>query len=157
MGVVPKGRLTLQSGVMSYISLYIHVVFSTKERRKQITEAIQPRLWAYMGGIARKNRFKAVSIGGIEDHVHLLLSLPGTLDVAKAVQLIKAGSSKWMHEEMAMPLSAWQESYGAFSVGVSQVPATIKYIQNQKQHHRKVSFAEEWALFMKKHGLETGR
>lgn len=142
---------------MSYVSLYVHVVFSTKERRRQIAEAIQPRLWAYMGGIARSNHFTAVCVGGIEDHVHLLLSLSGMIPIAKAVQLVKAGSSKWMHEEMGKPLFAWQESYGAFSVGVSQVPATIRYIQNQKAHHRKVSFAEEWALIMKKHGLDPER
>lgn len=138
---------------MSYISVYVHVVFSTKERRKQIPESLQPRLWAYMGGIARTNRFKAITIGGIEDHVHLLLSLPATIAIAKAVQLVKAGSSKWMHEDIGIPLFAWQEAYGAFSIGVSQVPATVKYIDNQKAHHRKIGFAEELAMILKKHGI----
>jgi putative transposase len=137
----------------TYTSLYFHLIFSTKERRKQIPEDIQPRLWAYMGGIARSNGFKAITIGGMADHVHVLLSLPAKLPVAKAVQLVKAGSSKWMHDEMKRPLFAWQEAYGAFSIGVSQVPATVKYIQNQGEHHKARDFAEEFALFLKKHGI----
>ncbi|HUQ50278.1 MAG TPA: IS200/IS605 family transposase [Terriglobales bacterium] len=137
----------------TYSSLYFHLIFSTKERRKHIPEELQPRLWAYMEGIARANRFKAISVGGIEDHAHVLLSLPATVPVAKAVQLVKAGSSKWMHEEIGRRLFAWQESYGAFSVGVSQVPDTVKYIENQREHHLKRSFAEEFALFLKKHGI----
>jgi len=166
MTPVPQGRLTkvqfgnsfvyaanIQFRAMSYVSLYVHVIFSTKERRKQIPEDVQPRLWAYMGGIARANKFKAIAVGGLEDHAHLLLSLPATLQVAKAVQLIKAGSSKWMHEELQRPLFAWQESYGASSVGVSQIPATVKYIDNQKEHHRKRGFTEELAMFLKKHGI----
>jgi putative transposase len=142
---------------VSYTSLYVHVIFSTKERRKQIPENIQPRLWAYMGGIARANRFKAISVGGVEDHSHVLLSLHGSIPVAKAVQLIKAGSSKWMHEEMNRPLFAWQEAYGAFSIGISQIPETVKYINSQKEHHRKRSFADEFALFLKKHGMVEDR
>jgi putative transposase len=137
----------------TYVSLYVHVIFSTKERRKQIPDEVQPRLWSYMGGIARANRFKAITVGGVDDHAHLLLSLPTTIPIAKAVQLIKAGSSKWMHEEIRRPLFAWQESYGAFSIGVSQIPGTVKYIENQKEHHRRCSFADELALILKKHGM----
>jgi putative transposase len=154
-GIVPQGRLSYNPRV-SYISLYVHVIFSTKERRKQIPEAIQPRLWAYMGGIARANGFKAITIGGIEDHVHLLLSVPATIPIAKAVQVVKAGSSKWMHDEIGKKVFSWQESYGAFSIGISQVPDTMRYIDNQRVHHRKRNFAEEFALFLKKHGIMTG-
>jgi REP element-mobilizing transposase RayT len=77
----------------AYISSLYHVVFSTKERMRTLTPELQKDLWPYMGGIARKNRMRALSIGGVEDHVHLLLSMPSTLDVSKAIQLIKGGSS----------------------------------------------------------------
>jgi putative transposase len=76
------------------VSNHVHLVFSTKERRKLIIPALRERLWPFMGGIARQNRMKATEIGGIEDHGHLLLSLPATLSVSKAAQLIKGGSSK---------------------------------------------------------------
>jgi REP element-mobilizing transposase RayT len=83
---------------MSYISSYHHCVFSTKERRPSITPALRERLWPFLGGIARQNKIKAIEIGGVEDHVHILLSLPATMPVAKALQLLKGGSSKWVHE-----------------------------------------------------------
>src|SRR5580698_7356811 len=83
---------------MSYVSSYHHCVFSTKERRPMITPALRERLWPFLGGIARQHKMKAIEIGGVEDHVHLLLSLPATMPVAKAMQLIKGGSSKWVHE-----------------------------------------------------------
>ena len=137
----------------TYVSLYVHYVFSTKERRQSIPEDLQPRLWSYMGGIARENKLKAVAIGGMQDHIHLLLSLPSTMPVAKAVQLIKAGTSKWMHEEVGRKLFAWQESYGAFSIGVSQVTDTVNYINTQKEHHRRRSFNDEFALILKRHGI----
>ena len=82
----------------SYSKILIHYVFSTKNREKIITVKLQERLWSYMGGIARENNMNALAIGGIEDHVHLLVSLPTTLSIAKAIQLIKGVSSKWVHD-----------------------------------------------------------
>ena len=79
---------------MSYVSSYFHCVFSTKERRPLITPELRERLWPFLGDIARQNKMKAVEIGGVADHVHLLLSLPATIPVSKAMQLIKGGSSK---------------------------------------------------------------
>ena len=106
----------------SYTSSLFHCVFSTKERRKLITPELQERLWPYIGGIARDNRMKALAIGGIDDHVHILLSIPCTLAIAKAIQLIKGGSSKWVHETFPKHRTfAWQEGYGAFSIGISQI------------------------------------
>src|SRR5205809_7356280 len=96
------GRMSpLQYLAMShvYASILIHFVFSTKDRRPLISEDLQPKLWAYMGGIARANKFKALAIGGIEDHAHVLLSLPGSMAPSKAVQLVKGGSSKWMNAQ----------------------------------------------------------
>jgi REP element-mobilizing transposase RayT len=98
-------------------SLLFHCVFSTKERRKIIPEELQERLWAYMGGIAREHGMKALAVGGMEDHVHILLSLPSTKTVANAMREIKAGSSGWMHETCNIQAFEWQEGYGAFSIG----------------------------------------
>jgi REP element-mobilizing transposase RayT len=139
----------------SYISALYHCVFSTKERRKTITEDLQKRLWPYMGGIARENNMRALEIGGIEDHVHLLLSIPSTLSIAKAMQLIKGGSSKWLHETIPEHKAfEWQEGYGAFTIGISQVNDTKAYIANQRQHHQTKSFQEEFIAFLEKHAIE---
>lgn len=82
----------------SYSSCSIHYVFSTKGRKKTIAAEIRPRLWAYVGGIARENNMTALAVGGTDDHMHVLVELPSTLSVAKAIQLIKGGSSKWLHD-----------------------------------------------------------
>src|SRR5439155_10774362 len=101
------------------VSSYFHCVFSTKQRQPIITPALRDRLWPFLGGIARQNKLKALEIGGVADHVHLLLSLPATLSIAKALQLIKGGSSKWIHETFPNQRHfSWEEKYGAFSVNV---------------------------------------
>lgn len=100
---------------------------------------------------------KALAIGGVADHVHVLLSLPATLSVSKAMQLLKGNSSKWLREtfpELRSQGCAWQEGFGAFSIGVSGVEDTIRYIQTQEEHHRKKSFREELEIFLKKHGYD---
>jgi REP-associated tyrosine transposase len=140
---------------MSYVSSYFHCVFSTKERRKLISPSLQERLWPFLGGIARQNNLKALIAGGTEDHVHILLSLPSTMPVAKAMQLIKGGSSKWIHETFPeQRLFAWQEKYGAFSVSFSQLDATTDYIKSQQEHHRTRTFQEEFLTLLKKHHIE---
>jgi putative transposase len=140
---------------MSYISSYFHCVFSTKERRRLIVPELRDRLWPFLGGIARQNKMKAIEIGGVEDHVHILLSLPSTMAVSKALQLIKGGSSKWVHETFSEHrLFAWQEEYGAFSVSVSQLDKTIEYITGQEAHHRNMTFQEEFLALLKKHRIE---
>jgi len=106
-----------------------------------------------MGGIARTNGIKPIAIGGMEDHCHLLLALPSDMPIAKAVQLVKGGSSKWFREKHLRNF-AWQQGYGAFSVSISQVPKTIAYIQNQPNHHRKIDFAAEFVLLLERHGIE---
>jgi putative transposase len=139
----------------SYVSSLYHVVFSTKERCKQIHADLQPRLWSYLGGIARENDMKALAVGGVEDHVHLLLSLPSTMAIAKALQLIKGGSSKWIHDEFPAHRNfAWQEGYGAFSIGVAQIDDTVRYIANQAEHHRAKSYEEEFLAFLERHGID---
>jgi putative transposase len=137
----------------TYVSELIHCVFSTKQRRNLITPEVQPLLWAFLGGIARKNGFKALIAGGTENHVHILLSLPATLPLAKAMQLIKGASSHWMNETHTRGF-AWQEGYGAFTLGISQKSDTIAYIRSQAEHHRKRSFEDEFVAFLKKNGVE---
>jgi len=140
---------------MSYVCSNFHCVFSTKDRRPFITPELRGRLWPFLGGIARENGMKALSIGGVEDHVHILLSMPATMPVAKAMQLIKGGSSKWVHETFPdQRLFAWQTKYGAFSVSVSQLDKIVKYIQNQPEHHQNLSFQEEFVALLKKHNVQ---
>ncbi len=141
-------------GAMSHVSSYYHCVFSTKERRPLIPPGLQERLWPYLGGIARQNEMRAVEIGGVTDHVHILLSLPSTLAISKAMQLIKGGSSKWVHETFPEHWGfGWQVKYGAFSVSVSQLEKTIGYIRGQAEHHRTMTFQEEFLALLKKHGI----
>ncbi|MBI4662322.1 MAG: IS200/IS605 family transposase [Verrucomicrobia bacterium] len=142
-------------GRMSYVSAYFHCVFSTKERRPLITPALRERPWPFLSGIARQNKMKALEIGGVEAHVHTLLSLPSTLAIAKALQLIKGGSSKWVHETFPEHrLFGWQEKYGAFSVSVSQLETIIQYVKGQEEHHRKLTFQDEFVALLKKHRIE---
>jgi putative transposase len=138
----------------TYCSSLFHCVFSTKERRRIIVPGVQERLWAYMGGIARENGMKALAVGGMEDHAHLLLSLPASLSIAAAMRQIKSGSSRWMHETCGVPSFEWQEGYGAFSIGRSQLDATLAYISGQREHHRRRDFQAEFVAILKKHRIE---
>src|SRR3954470_11830293 len=109
----------------SFISSLHHCVFATKRREKMLSAQVRQRLWAYLGGVARENGMKALAIGGVADHVHILLSLPAPVSVAKAMQLLKGNSSKWIHETFPELQSfAWQEGYAAFSIGVSGISET---------------------------------
>jgi REP element-mobilizing transposase RayT len=133
----------------------MHCVWATKERQPLITPDLQPRLWPYFGGIARENKIKTLVIGGVEDHIHVLISIPPTLSVAKSIQLLKGNSSKWIHDTFKERQEfAWQEGYGAFSIGISGVADTTKYIQSQSEHHRKATFKDELETFLKRHGME---
>jgi REP element-mobilizing transposase RayT len=140
---------------MSYIGSWVHCVFSTKERRPLITPPLCQRLWPFLGGIARQNRMKPLEIGGTADHVHILLSLPATLSIAQALQLLKGVSSKWVHDNFPEHRGfKWQEEYGAFSVSVSLLDKTIGYIQGQELHHRRRTFQEEFLALLKRHRIE---
>jgi putative transposase len=103
--------------------------------------------------VARKNGFKALIVGGTENHMHVLLSLPATMPLAKAMQLVKGPSSHWMNEKFKTEF-AWQEGHAAFTVGISQKRNTVAYIQEQAEHHRKRNFEEEFLAFLKKNDVE---
>jgi len=136
----------------------MHYIFSTKQRRGLITPDIRDRLWAYMGGIARENNMRSLAIGGTADHVHILIMLPSTLTIAKAIQLIKGGASKWVHDTFAEHQDfAWQEGYAAFSVSMSRLEATTSYIARQEDHHRTRTFEEEYLEFLDRYGIEYER
>ena len=135
----------------SYTQIAVHLVFGAKDRRKCITPAFQPRLWAFASGICKKEGIFVHALGGADDHIHLLVQLPATLTLAKAVLTIKANSSRWAHQQ-GQPL-AWQQGYAAFSVSASQIPAVVKYIQNQEAHHKKMDFAGEFLALLSKHGV----
>ncbi|MGA8221654.1 MAG: IS200/IS605 family transposase [Candidatus Acidiferrales bacterium] len=136
----------------TYAQNTIHLVFSTKDRAKLIPKDFQPRLWAYAAGICKKDGIFVHAIGGMDDHVHLLIQIPPTLALAKAVSALKSNSSRWANEE-GFPF-AWQQGYAAFSVSASNVPAVARYIQNQEAHHKKMTFEAEFIALLKKHGVE---
>lgn len=137
----------------SYVSSLHHCVFATKDREPCLTPVIRERLWPYLGGIARENEIKALAAGGVADHVHVLISLPATMSVAK-VQLLKGNSSKWIYETFPERRNfAWQEGYGAFSISVSGVEEIRAYIHKQEEHHRTRTYREEVITFLKRHGL----
>jgi putative transposase len=132
--------------------VFIHVVFSTKNRRNTIRKDFRQPLWSYMGGIARENKVQAIMVGGMGDHIHLLLAIPSTIAIGRAVQLIKAGSSRWVRENK-YKLFEWQQGFAAFSVSLSNLEQVKNYIREQEKHHRKMTFAEEWKAFLKKHAI----
>jgi putative transposase len=137
----------------SYSSNRIHLVFSTKGRKKCISPEFQIKLWPYMAGIARNHAFEAIKVGGVEDHTHSLLLLPPTIPLAKAIQILKACSSKWINDTKAVEDFAWQEGYGAFGVSASQTEGVIAYIANQPAHHAKRSYEEEFLELLKRYGI----
>ena len=139
----------------TYVRTLVHSIFSTKGRVPTIKPEWQQQLWAYMGGIARENGFHAMAVGGTDNHAHALLSLRSDISVAKAMQLIKGGSSRWLHEAKGARSFAWQDGYGAFSISQSHLEATIKYIMCQAEHHRRRTFEQEWIAILRKHGIAT--
>ena len=137
----------------SYISCYLHCVFGTKGRLRLITPEIEKKLWSYMCGIAKNHAMKVLAIGGTEDHIHMLISLPATISLANAMQTLKGISSKWVNDSLLCSNKfGWQEGYGAFSVGVRHINKVITYISIQKEHHKSQSFEEEFRIFIDAHG-----
>lgn len=139
----------------TYTSLHYHFVFSTKKRERWIVPEIEQRVWAYLGGIAKENKMSPIQIGGVEDHVHLLLGASPALAPSKIAQLIKGGSSAWIHDTFPnMKAFAWQDGYGSFTVSRSNVDDVAAYIRGQREHHRLKTFQEEYIAFLQKHGVQ---
>lgn len=134
--------------------LLYHIVFSTQERAPFIDPELRDHLYPYLAAIVRNESGSLLAIGGMPDHVHLLVRLKPTACLADLLRSIKANSSRWVHERSGPARRfGWQEGYGAFSVSQSSSAGVCKYIQNQEERHRKKSFEEEWMNLLTKHGI----
>ena len=150
-----KAATAVEVIVGSFTQLTYHVVFGTKYRRSSIVDEMQERLYEYIGGIIRSKNGQTIEIGGMPDHIHILARLSPTIAVSDVVRDIKANSSKWMNELIETTQAfEWQKGYGAFTVSYSQIPAVRRYLQNQREHHSKRSFQDEYIEFIKRHGIE---
>ncbi|MDY3563755.1 IS200/IS605 family transposase [Gemmata sp. JC673] len=138
----------------SFACLHVHVVFSTKFREPLITPDLAPRLYSYLGGAARVAEAPLIAVGGIADHIHLLVSLGRCECVADLVRDLKANSSAWVHATFPAARFAWQGGYGAFAVSKSNVEAVRAYIGRQEEHHRKQNYQDEYREFLTRHEQE---
>ena len=140
---------------MAYTELIYHIVFSTQGRVpwlkvEQLTECCR-----YVGGIVRDLKGTLLDANGAEDHLHLVAHVPPTISISDFLRETKAGSSKWIHRTYpAIGDFAWQESHAAFTVSKSALPDVLKYVRNQQEHHRKMSFQEELIALLQRHGVE---
>jgi REP-associated tyrosine transposase len=155
-GSAGKTRNQIESrrdGTMAhkYPNILIHLVFSTKERRNLIPDELRPILWKYLAGIGRNHKIPVLAAGGTTNHVLLLIALPSDSTIAKAVQVLKANSSRWIGEHGIA--FAWQEGYGAFSVSASHTSAVRDYIERQPEHHARRSYEDEFLTLLRKIGV----
>jgi REP element-mobilizing transposase RayT len=133
----------------------LHITFSTKQREPLISDAIEPHLHAYLGGICRRSESPALTIGGTSDHVHLLVSLSKSLALSDLMMELKRDSSKWVKDHPAGTRDfAWQEGYFAFSIGASGIDDLTAYVANQKAHHATIDFKDELRKFLRKYEVE---
>jgi putative transposase len=139
----------------SLVKMLVHIVFSTKNRANLITPEIESDLFGYMNGIVENNKSKLILANGTTNHVHLLVSLGKTMSISELIGDIKRDSSKWIKPKgIEFRAFQWQEGYGAFSVGQTQVKEVMNYIAKQKAHHAKQSFEDEFRYFLKKYEIE---
>jgi REP element-mobilizing transposase RayT len=136
----------------SFACLNDHLIFSTRNREPLISAELRPRLFEYVGGLLRAERGCLLAAEAMPDHAHWLISLHQQTSVSDALRLIKANSSRWIHETFEnLGGFAWQTGYGAFSVSFSRVPHVKRYLAGQEEHHRTTSFKEEFLEFLKRH------
>jgi REP element-mobilizing transposase RayT len=137
-----------------YARLVFHVVFSTKDREPLITEDVQARLYEYMGGVLREVGGRLIEIGGTEDHVHLLVELRPSMQVAEAVGKVKGASSRWLDQQSWFGGGfSWQRGYAAFTVSRSLERKVAGYVRGQRSHHRAMSFTAELEKLLSVHGI----
>ena len=139
----------------SLSKVIIHVIFSTKDRYPWLDVKVRLRMHAYLATFCREKGVEAFRVGGVADHIHLIVTLPRTLSQAEMIERLKKMSSKWI-KELAPEYRKfyWQRGYGAFSVSQSQLNAAIEYMENQEEHHRSRTFQEEYREFLRKHGVD---
>jgi putative transposase len=139
----------------SYTNLLYHIVFSTKDRRPLITPDYEVRLYDYLGGTIRKLGGISLELNGTEDHVHLLAKLRPDCALSEVLRDLKANATGWMHDVFpSLKNFSWQRGYGAFTVSQSNVEAVRQYIARQKEHHRKISFRDEFIQFLQENGID---
>ena len=138
----------------TYRSQYFHLIWSTKLRKPWINAEIQSRLYPYMAAITRNNDAQLISIGGMDEHVHLLIECKNIDKFTSLVRDIKANSSKWVNNTFDIQNKfSWQEGYASYSVSYSAIPNIKHYIQNQEEHHRNMSFDNEYKILLNKHDI----
>jgi putative transposase len=133
--------------------LLYHIIFSTQRRVPMLSPEIRSVVFPYMSGIIANNGGESYIINGVEDHVHILCRLKSKPDVADIVHDIKGGTSSWFNKQPGVTSLHWQVGYGAFTVSYSQLNRVFKYIENQQEHHREKTFAEEYEGFLKRHRI----
>lgn len=139
---------------LSFVMIFVHVVFSTRNREPSIEIRVRARRHEYLGGIVRASGGHALAINGMADHVHILMTLPADKSIADMMRLVKANSSRWVHETLANSKNfSWQTGYSAFGVSQSAVQRVSKYIAEQEKHHAKLSFEDEYRKLLRLHGL----
>lgn len=139
----------------TYTKLNIHIVFHVKSTGICIKKEDLPQVFAYIGGVIRNIGGYPITVGGIENHIHILATMPKTMSVSEFVQKIKANSSRWIKTlDKYYESFAWQEGYGAFCVSPSLLKKTICYIETQEQHHHEISVRDEFIQFLKENGIE---
>ena len=139
----------------SLSSILIHLIFSTKNREPFISTAIEQELHPYMAKIFRELKSPSLTIGGTDDHVHILFSLGRTIEVADLIQEVKTESSKWIKTKgQEFENFHWQRGYGAFSIGQSEVATLKRYIAGQRIHHQRITFQDEYRKFLKSYGID---
>ena len=130
----------------------VHMIFSTKNREPFLLPEIRAELHPYLSAVLSDNGCPSLQVGGVEDHVHLLFGLSRTLTIAQLVEALKTSSSKWLKTKgTALASFYWQVGYGAFSVSQSDAEAVIRYIQGQEEHHRKITFKDEYRKFLQRY------
>ena len=130
-------------------NLVVHMIFSTKARQSLLTPEIRDDVFAYLGGVIREMRGTALIVGGTSDHAHMLFRIRPVQAVAEIARVVKANSSRWLRKK-GNEHFYWQNGYGAFSVSESNVPAVVRYIATQEEHHKKLTFQQEFIAFLKK-------
>lgn len=138
----------------TYTQLYVHIVFAVKDRDALISEEIETQLYPYIAGACKNRKHHLIAIGGMPDHVHMLVGMAPTESISEFVQSIKIQTSKWIHETFGRRKFGWQSGYGAFTYSKSLLPPVERYILKQKEHHKKKSFDEEFREILEKAGIE---
>jgi len=139
----------------TYSNLLYHIVFSTKNREPFIVDSYREQLYSYIGGIIRNEGGSLIQIGGVDDHIHLLVNLKPTKSIAELMKSVKGSCSKWINEQKFISRRfSWQEGYGVFTVSESQSDPVRAYIRNQPEHHKRQSFEEELVAMLNRNGIE---